>query len=394
LEWIIRKVLAKEPAARYRTAEQLAYVLQEYRKRGDEKTGWQPSVPSPVEGGVALGEALDDEAPVDRSTSAADPLVIVLSVIAFIAVVGLIPLWLLVYQAYSAAPSLPATPTSGPLATVTRPGELVQVPELVGRSVEEAQRTLATGRLRYILEERAMPGAKRGIVLEQSPRSGDLVAEGSEITLIVNRSDRELVMPDVIGYQVALVQDGLRSDNLQVRVEEVWSQRVAGIVLGQEPGAGVVLYAGDPVTLTVSGPDSIPIPLEVNLADRVTLLSAQIYQKAFQPGDVIRITLRWQALQPLDTDYTVFVHLLGPGGGLVSQHDARPALPTPGWTTGAEVVDPHQVSIPTNQPSGPYQLRVGMYPDGQPGSRMPVVDPGQTTVDSNSILITELQIGP
>jgi serine/threonine-protein kinase len=394
LEWLIRKVLAKEPSARYRTAEQMAYVLQEYRKRGDERTGWQPAATAPDEDDTAMGEPRADEGPAESATAAADPLVIVLGVIAFIAVVGLIPLWLLVYQAYSAAPALTATPTSGPLATLTRSGDLVEVPAVVGQPVEEAQRSLQARGLRYVVEERVTPGAQQGVVLEQTPRSGDIVAGGSEVTLIVSRSGRELVMPDVVGYQLDLVRDGLQSDDMQVRVEEVWSQRAAGIVLGQEPGAGAVLFAGNPVTLTVSGPESIPIPLEVNLAERMVLVSAQIHQKTFRPGDVLRVTLRWEALQALDVDYKVFVHLIGPGGGLVSQQDARPALPTPDWTPGAEVVDLHQLDIPTAQASGRYQLRVGMYPEAEPGSRLPVVDPGRTTVDSNSILIIELQIGP
>ncbi|HIQ01795.1 MAG TPA: serine/threonine protein kinase, partial [Anaerolineales bacterium] len=46
LDWIVRKVLSKEPSARYRTAEQLALVLREYRGRGEQATGLYPLPPA------------------------------------------------------------------------------------------------------------------------------------------------------------------------------------------------------------------------------------------------------------------------------------------------------------------------------------------------------------
>jgi eukaryotic-like serine/threonine-protein kinase len=45
LERIVHKVLAKEPSARYRTADQLGRILISYRERGDSLTGPQPAAP-------------------------------------------------------------------------------------------------------------------------------------------------------------------------------------------------------------------------------------------------------------------------------------------------------------------------------------------------------------
>ena len=45
LERIVRKVLSKEPSARYRTADQLAHGLGEYRTLSEQMTGWQSAVP-------------------------------------------------------------------------------------------------------------------------------------------------------------------------------------------------------------------------------------------------------------------------------------------------------------------------------------------------------------
>jgi hypothetical protein len=52
----------------------------------------------------------------------------------------------------------------------------------------------------------------------------------------------------------------------------------------------------------------------------------------------------------------------------------------------------HQVTIPQGADRGTYQLRTGMYPQGRPESRLPVVDPGETTAAANSILIAEIEV--
>ena len=53
---------------------------------------------------------------------------------------------------------------------------------------------------------------------------------------------------------------------------------------------------------------------------------------------------------------------------------------------------PYQVAIPSDAPVGSYELRVGMYPQGQPGFRLLVVDAGLTTAESDSILIAEVEV--
>jgi serine/threonine protein kinase len=392
LEWIVRKVLAKEPSARYRTAEQLAHILEEYRRHSEQMTGWQPAVPdrlppSPSSPGYV---AESESVPVSRAVP--DMLTWALGVVAFIAVMGLIPLWWSVHRAYS-VPSLPPLPTSTPLATLTPEVQLVPVPDVVRMPVNEARRALERAGLRFVLlEERDEPGAERSVVLEQSPAPGELVPLGVEVSVVVSGSGRELTLPGVVGYPVEMVRNGLESDGLRVVIEEVWSTQPEGMVVAQEPERGTMIYAGDTVTLTVSGGVEIPVPLEVNLADLVVLESAELRQETFQPGEVIAVTLRWYALRSIETYYVVFVHLIGPDGRLVAQQDAEPISPTTAWVPGVEVVDPHQVGIPAGLPAGRYQLRTGMYPQGQPGSRLPIVDAGLTEAEWNSILIVEIEI--
>ena len=399
LEWIIRKVLAKEPSARYRTADQLGHVLEEYRRHGEQMTGWQPATPSHLSSTPPpAGYDVEAEPPA-VSRLAPDRLAWILGVIAFVAVVGLIPLWLWVRQSWSVSPSLPPVATSQPLVTLTPAVKLIPVPSVVEEAVEDARRVVEQAGLRFVLlDERYEPGIEKGIVLEQSPAPDVLVPLDSEVSVVVSGPGRGLTMPGVVGYQIETVQDGLESDGLRVISDTVWSVQPVGRVVGQEPEPGTTVHAGDTVTLTVSGGVDITIPLQVNLADRIVLESAELRQETFRPGGVVAVALRWQALYSIDTHYVVFVHLIDPNANfedsLIAQQDVEPVIPTARWVPGVEVVDLHQVTIPADLPAGWYELRAGMYTPGLSGSRLPVVDAGLTTAESDSILIAEIEIQP
>jgi len=426
LEWIIRKVLSKEPAARYRTAEQLAHVLEEYQRHGEQETGEYSTVlqgnftsptsePAPPlttpeskllqpqlapsrhvstwPPGISGSTGLPAEDSISTVTvSSMSNLTWFLAIIAFVAVVGLVPLWSLVYRAYTGSTGPPGTLTPDPSTTLTAQAAPVPMPRLVGKSLDEAQAMLDSLELGYTVTVEEGPTSTDGTVLEQIPAPNQLVSPDSQVTLVVSGPGRELTMPGVVGYPVDMVRSGLESDGFKVNVEETWSTELEGTILEQVPEAGTTVHAGDALTLTVSGGVSTPIPIDANLANFATLKNAELRQRIVHPGDIIAITLRWQSLQKVDTHYVVFVHLLGPDGQLAAQQDTEPVVPTTSWIPGVDFVDPHQVKTSDNLPQGQYQLRVGMYPQGQPGSRVEVVDSGETTAESNSILIAQIEI--
>jgi serine/threonine protein kinase len=92
LERIVLKVLAKEPSARYRTADQLARVL---------TTFVGPSGQIDLSASLAVDDAAEAPLAHTRALTGTDSqidwLAVVLGLLAFLAVGGLIPLWLLVY---------------------------------------------------------------------------------------------------------------------------------------------------------------------------------------------------------------------------------------------------------------------------------------------------------
>jgi hypothetical protein len=114
----------------------------------------------------------------------------------------------------------------------------------------------------------------------------------------------------------------------------------------------------------------VQYPMQVNLDGQVRLIGYDIKSQNSQTEIVI--VLYWQALQEMTSDYKSFVHLLDATGRLVAGSDAAPAnwtRPTTGWITGEYVTDPHTLGLPTNLPTGDYQIEAGLY-DADSGVRL------------------------
>ena len=118
-----------------------------------------------------------------------------------------------------------------------------------------------------------------------------------------------------------------------------------------------------------------PQPIEATFGDRISLVSFAA-KGSVTSEQTLDVRLYWKALQPLEEDYIVFVHLLDSSGDLVASHDGPPRdreSPTSTWLPGDIVPDVHSVDLRDDTPTGTYQLWVGIYtwPDIE---RLPVRD--------------------
>lgn len=124
-------------------------------------------------------------------------------------------------------------------------------------------------------------------------------------------------------------------------------------------------------------------PLDVQLADGVTLRGYDLAPTRVQAGDVLTTTLYWQARTAPSKDYQVFVHLTGKSSEPLAQGDAPPLMgdyPTSLWAEGETIADPHPVMVPSDLSAGQYRLLVGMY-DLQTMERLPCSDGGPVAVE-------------
>jgi hypothetical protein len=102
----------------------------------------------------------------------------------------------------------------------------------------------------------------------------------------------------------------------------------------------------------------------VPLADRIELLGYDIKPTDARSGGTIHLTLYWRALDEMDTDYTVFSHVLGPDGSTVAQQDNPPVrgtYPTTLWLPGEIITDPYDIVLSADLPPGDYPIEVGFY---------------------------------
>jgi hypothetical protein len=125
-----------------------------------------------------------------------------------------------------------------------------------------------------------------------------------------------------------------------------------------------------------------------DLGGQVALVGSDFSPNPLRPGDILPVTLFWQAQARMAEDYQVFVHLMGPDGRPVAQGDKSPLdgdWPTSAWEPGQIFRDDYRIAVPVDLAPGAYELRVGLYRLGD-FARLPVQGPAGRVVDSAIIL--------
>ncbi len=137
----------------------------------------------------------------------------------------------------------------------------------------------------------------------------------------------------------------------------------------------VAAYTLDPVTalgepqpaawLRVGPSPAAPQQMvDARWGDNMRLVGMDPVPDRLGAGDTLDVRLVWAADGAVAHDYTVFVHLIGPDGAPVAQHDRAPEggfYPTSAWTAGTPVEDTYTLALPTELRAGEYTLVVGLY---------------------------------
>lgn len=103
------------------------------------------------------------------------------------------------------------------------------------------------------------------------------------------------------------------------------------------------------------------VPLNAPVGDAFALASYRLQSDPVSRR--VHVTLYWQALTPVDQNYTAFVHVLDATGQVVAQSDREPrdgAYPTSIWTAGEIIPDVYTLDIPADA-RAPFTLEIGMY---------------------------------
>jgi len=114
----------------------------------------------------------------------------------------------------------------------------------------------------------------------------------------------------------------------------------------------------------------------------IALVGYDLNQAAYRPGEIVYLQLWWRAAAVIETDWTVFTHLLGParadGSAVWAGQDARPgqgSVPTTTWTPGDLILDEYQLQLPPDAAPGEYAIEVGLYDPAAGAARAVTSEP-------------------
>ncbi len=106
------------------------------------------------------------------------------------------------------------------------------------------------------------------------------------------------------------------------------------------------------------------VAVDVRFGDDIRLRGYAWQTREGRPGEVLPLTLYWEATGPIDRRYKVFVHVLDEQERIWGQRDSEPAggaRPTTDWKVGEEVEDRIGLPLDAAVKPGRYQVEVGLY---------------------------------
>ena len=273
LENVVMGALAKDPEARWQSAEDFAAALEacrpyvEAQRNGDGETALAAAaVPVPV---VVEEEPRERDRP-NRWLYWA---------------LGLLVLALIAVMAYA----------------FTRP-EKVDVPRVTGLQLADARERLDKAGFDEVEVERERSFAEVDRVLRQEPDSGEAAAQEDPVTLFVSDGPGKVRVPSVRNTPQERAIKDLDKVGLKVTADPMPSDTVKrGFAIGTSPRAGAEVDRGARIRLFVSsGPERITVPDVVGVTretaeSRITGLGLEVTVETeetdeAQDGEVLRQT--------------------------------------------------------------------------------------------------------
>ncbi len=153
----------------------------------------------------------------------------------------------------------------------------VAVPPLVGKTRDEAVQTLSGLGLDVSVVE-VNSEQEPGLVTAQDPVAGTVLVTGSTVRVNVSKGLKQVAVPSVVGTQVDIASSQLQLAGFKVGRVDVDSEQPVGEVVAQSPPGNSTAAKGSSVTLSVSkGPTTIGVPdvtLQLIADARTTLRAA------------------------------------------------------------------------------------------------------------------------
>lgn len=168
--------------------------------------------------------------------------------------------------------------------------KMVEVPELVGQTLEEAQELLEDRNLKYRLEPQDSD-KEPNTVVDQDPAAGEEVEEETRVTIYYSKEESGVVIPDVTNHTVEEATAMLERLGLTVSESngKEYSDTVPeGKVCGSDPVVGSSVEEGSSVRLLVSKGSKNDITVVPNLINKKEDVALEKLADANLKGKVSR----------------------------------------------------------------------------------------------------------
>jgi hypothetical protein len=132
----------------------------------------------------------------------------------------------------------------------------------------------------------------------------------------------------------------------------------------------------------------------IQFGDSIVLEGFTLGGDNLSPGQIIELSLFWQATQHIENRYKIFLHLIDENGNIVAQRDSEPGgglVLTSTWQPGQTVVDNHGLMLPFEARLGTYTILLGMYDVADPNARLQVVTEQSS---DNAVPLVKIAIQP
>jgi eukaryotic-like serine/threonine-protein kinase len=252
LESVVMAALAKDPAYRWQTAEDLGEALAAAGGQlGEAPVSTSPAAFAPVPAPVPAG--VDGDTPPPALAPVVEPKPRKRRRWPWFAI-GLLTLALVGFLTYLAVSALTATETR-------------EVPRVIGRQLVQARAVLERAGFQ-VEETRVRSAADFDQVLDQDPNPNEEAEDGSTVVLEVSDGPGTVLVPTVRNLPQAQAIDELEERGLRATVDRLFSEAVdEGLALRTVPGGGTEVERGERIQLFISaGPELFEVPAVIGLS--------------------------------------------------------------------------------------------------------------------------------
>lgn len=137
--------------------------------------------------------------------------------------------------------------------TVSKGIEMVEVPNLTGKTLADARKMIERKELALGKVETVFRDDGSGLVIEQSPKANEKIEHGSKVNIVISEKPKEVTIPSVVNKSSGEAMTALEALGFKdVKAQSVPSKKTAGTVLGITPKEGAKVMNSTEVILRVA----------------------------------------------------------------------------------------------------------------------------------------------